>query len=57
MSDVKVNVANAAQAVPEAARTAAAPQQRVVATTLAPGVVLMGRRLAQQASPSSSRTS
>ena len=42
MSDVKVNVANAAQAVPEAARTAAAPQQRVVATTLAPGVVLMG---------------
>src|SRR6266566_2924389 len=42
MSDVKVNVANAAQAVPEAARTPAAQQQNVVATTLAPGVVLMG---------------
>src|SRR5712691_2278324 len=41
MSDVKANVANAAQAVPDAARTAAPPQENVVATTLAPGVVLM----------------
>jgi glyoxylase-like metal-dependent hydrolase (beta-lactamase superfamily II) len=40
-SDVKVNVADAAQAVPDAVRNAPAPQQRVVATTLAPGVVLM----------------
>jgi len=42
MSDVKVNLANAAQAVPDSVRNAPAPQQRVVATTLAPGVVLMG---------------
>jgi len=42
MSDIKVNVANAAQAVPDSVRNAPAPQQRVVATNLAPGVVLMG---------------
>jgi glyoxylase-like metal-dependent hydrolase (beta-lactamase superfamily II) len=42
MSDVKVNVADAAQAVPDNVRNAPAPQQNVVATTLAPGVVLMG---------------
>ena len=42
VSDVKVNVADAAQAVPEAIRNAPAPADRVVATTLAPGVVLMG---------------
>src|SRR5262249_61019345 len=37
-SEVKVNVANAAQTVPEAARNPAAPQTRVVATKLADGV-------------------
>jgi glyoxylase-like metal-dependent hydrolase (beta-lactamase superfamily II) len=44
MSDVKVNVANAAQTVPDAVRNAPPAQQQraVVATTLAPGVVLMG---------------
>jgi len=43
ISKVEVNVANAAQAVPEAVRNAPLPtQNRVVATTLAPGVVLMG---------------
>ena len=43
ISDVKINVANAAQAVPDAVRNAPLPvQNRVVATTLAPGVVLMG---------------
>jgi glyoxylase-like metal-dependent hydrolase (beta-lactamase superfamily II) len=42
VSDVKVNVADAAQAVPDAVRNAPAPAERVVATTLAPGVVLMG---------------
>src|SRR5262249_26555594 len=41
-SDVKVNVANAAQTVPEAARNPATPQTRVVATKLADGVVHMG---------------
>jgi len=42
-SDIKVNVANAAQAVPDAVRNAPIPNhQRVVATTLAPGVVHMG---------------
>jgi glyoxylase-like metal-dependent hydrolase (beta-lactamase superfamily II) len=41
-SDVKVNVADAAQAVPESVRNAAAPQVQVVKTQLAPGVVLMG---------------
>jgi glyoxylase-like metal-dependent hydrolase (beta-lactamase superfamily II) len=41
-TDIKVNVADAAQAVPDSVRNAPAPQQRVVATTLAPGVVLMG---------------
>ncbi|HMA71907.1 MAG TPA: MBL fold metallo-hydrolase [Xanthobacteraceae bacterium] len=44
MSDVKVNIANAAQTVPDAVRNAPSAQQQraVVATTLAPGVVLMG---------------
>jgi glyoxylase-like metal-dependent hydrolase (beta-lactamase superfamily II) len=42
VSDVKVNVADAAQAVPDAVRNAPAPAERVVATILAPGVVLMG---------------
>ena len=44
MSDVKVNAANAAQTVPDAVRNAPPAQQQraVVATTLAPGVVLMG---------------
>jgi glyoxylase-like metal-dependent hydrolase (beta-lactamase superfamily II) len=42
ITDRKVNVADAAQAVPDSVRNAPAPQQRVVATTLAPGVVLMG---------------
>jgi glyoxylase-like metal-dependent hydrolase (beta-lactamase superfamily II) len=41
-SDIKVNVANAAQAVPDSVRNAPAAPQRAVATTLAPGVVLMG---------------
>jgi hypothetical protein len=41
-SDIKVNVADAAQAVPDSVRNAPAPQQRVVATQLAPGVVLLG---------------
>src|SRR6516164_10089860 len=41
-SDVKVNVADAAQAVPDSVRNAAAPQVQVVKTQLAPGVVLMG---------------
>jgi hypothetical protein len=36
------NVADAAQAVPDSVRNAPAPQQRVVATQLAPGVVLLG---------------
>jgi glyoxylase-like metal-dependent hydrolase (beta-lactamase superfamily II) len=42
-SDVKVNVPDAAQAVPDAVRDAPVPtQNRVVSTTLAPGVVLIG---------------
>jgi glyoxylase-like metal-dependent hydrolase (beta-lactamase superfamily II) len=42
-SEIKVNVANAAQAAPDAVRNAAVPnQQRVVATKLADGVVHMG---------------
>jgi glyoxylase-like metal-dependent hydrolase (beta-lactamase superfamily II) len=41
-SDVKVNVADAAQAVPDAVRNAPLPTQtRVVTTQLAPGVVLL----------------
>jgi len=43
ISDIKVNVADAAQAVPDAVRNAPpVTTNRVVATTLAPGVVLMG---------------
>jgi len=43
ISDAKVNVANATQAVPDAVRSAPLPnQQRVVATKLADGVVHMG---------------
>jgi glyoxylase-like metal-dependent hydrolase (beta-lactamase superfamily II) len=42
-SDIKVNVADAAQAVPDAVRNAPpVTTSRVVTTTLAPGVVLMG---------------
>ena len=42
VSDVKVNVADAAQAVPDAVRNAPLPTQtRVVTTQLAPGVVLL----------------
>jgi glyoxylase-like metal-dependent hydrolase (beta-lactamase superfamily II) len=41
VSDIKVNVPDAAQAVPDNVQNAPAPQERVVATTLAPGVVLM----------------
>ncbi len=41
-SEIKVNVANAAQAVPDAVRTAGFPPVRVVATKLADGVVHMG---------------
>jgi glyoxylase-like metal-dependent hydrolase (beta-lactamase superfamily II) len=42
-NDVKVNVADAAQAIPDAVRDAPVPtQNRVVSTTLAPGVVLLG---------------
>ena len=41
-SDIKVNVGNAAQTVPESARSPATPQTRVVATKLADGVVHMG---------------
>jgi glyoxylase-like metal-dependent hydrolase (beta-lactamase superfamily II) len=43
ISDIKVNVANAAQAVPDNVRNAPpVTTSRVVTTTLAPGVVLMG---------------
>jgi glyoxylase-like metal-dependent hydrolase (beta-lactamase superfamily II) len=43
ISDAKVNVADAAQAIPDAVRDAPVPtQNRVVSTTLAPGVVLVG---------------
>jgi glyoxylase-like metal-dependent hydrolase (beta-lactamase superfamily II) len=41
-TDIKVNVADAAQAVPDSVRNAPAPQVQVVKTQLAPGVVLMG---------------
>jgi glyoxylase-like metal-dependent hydrolase (beta-lactamase superfamily II) len=42
ISEIKVNVADAAQAVPDAVRSAPpVTTNRVVATTLAPGVVLM----------------
>jgi hypothetical protein len=42
-NDVKINVADAAQAIPDAVRDAPVPtQNRVVSTTLAPGVVLIG---------------
>jgi len=42
-NDIKVNVADAAQAVPDSVRNAPLPtQSRVVSTTLAPGVVLLG---------------
>jgi glyoxylase-like metal-dependent hydrolase (beta-lactamase superfamily II) len=43
VSDIKVNVADAAQAVPDAVRNAPLPTQtRVVSTQLAPGVYLVG---------------
>jgi glyoxylase-like metal-dependent hydrolase (beta-lactamase superfamily II) len=43
VSDVKINVADAAQAVPDAVRNAPLPTQtRVVSTQLAPGVYLVG---------------
>src|SRR5207302_1191529 len=43
ISDIKVNVANSATAVPDAVRNAPLPtQNRVVSTQLAPGVVLLG---------------
>jgi len=43
VSDAKVNVADAAQPIPDAVRDAQPPtQNRVVSTTLAPGVVLVG---------------
>jgi glyoxylase-like metal-dependent hydrolase (beta-lactamase superfamily II) len=42
ISDVKMNVADAALTVPDAVRNAPAPQVQVVKTQLAPGVVLMG---------------
>ena len=42
-SDIKINVADAVQAVPDAVRNAPIPNNnRVVSTTLAPGVVLIG---------------
>src|SRR5262249_19468616 len=41
-TDIKVNVPDAAQAVPDSVRSAQAPQVQVVKTQLAPGVVLMG---------------
>jgi glyoxylase-like metal-dependent hydrolase (beta-lactamase superfamily II) len=42
-SDIKVNVADAAQAVPDSVRDAPVPTQtRVVTTQLAPGVILLG---------------
>ena len=42
-NDVKINVAGAAQAVPDDVRNAPLPTQtRVVATQLAPGVILLG---------------
>jgi glyoxylase-like metal-dependent hydrolase (beta-lactamase superfamily II) len=42
ISDVKMNVADAALTVPDAVRNAPAPRVQVVKTQLAPGVVLMG---------------
>jgi glyoxylase-like metal-dependent hydrolase (beta-lactamase superfamily II) len=43
VTDYKINVADAAQAVPDAVRNAPLPNNnRVVSTTLAPGVVLIG---------------
>jgi len=42
VSEIKVNVPDAAQAVPDSVRNAQAPQVQVVKTQLAPGVVLMG---------------
>jgi glyoxylase-like metal-dependent hydrolase (beta-lactamase superfamily II) len=42
VSEIKVNVPDAAQAVPDNVRNAQAPQVQVVKTQLAPGVVLMG---------------
>jgi len=43
ISEIKVNIADAAQAVPDAVRTAPpVTTNRVVATTMAPGVVHMG---------------
>src|SRR4249920_515700 len=41
-SEIKLNVPDAAQAVPDSVRNAQAPQVKVVKTQLAPGVVLMG---------------
>src|SRR5215471_10611894 len=43
INDIKINVADAAQAIPDAVRDAPPPtQNRVVSTNLAPGVVLIG---------------
>jgi glyoxylase-like metal-dependent hydrolase (beta-lactamase superfamily II) len=43
VNEARVNIADAAQAVPDAVRDAPVPtQNRVVSTTLAPGVVLIG---------------
>jgi glyoxylase-like metal-dependent hydrolase (beta-lactamase superfamily II) len=42
VSDIKVNIPDAAQAVPDNVRTAQPAQVQVVKTQLAPGVVLMG---------------
>jgi len=42
ISDVKMNVADAALTVPDSVRNAPAPQVQVAKTQLAPGVVLMG---------------
>jgi glyoxylase-like metal-dependent hydrolase (beta-lactamase superfamily II) len=41
-TDIKVNVADATQSVPDSVRSAQAPQVQVVKSQLAPGVVLMG---------------
>jgi glyoxylase-like metal-dependent hydrolase (beta-lactamase superfamily II) len=42
VNEIKVNVPDAAQPVPDSVRNAQAPQVQVVKTQLAPGVVLMG---------------
>jgi hypothetical protein len=42
VNEIKLNVSDAAQAVPDSVRNAQAPQVQVVKTQLAPGVVLMG---------------